>query len=307
MQSLRDLKRRIRSVRNIGQITKAMEVVSMTKMRRAQLFALEARPYALAAFEMFENLRSMTAEPPALLRKTAEKKRLLVVATSDKGLAGAFNENVIRKANAWIEERKARGEEMHIITIGKKAKDSFLRRGIEPVESYSGFGDFSTIRETSPVAERVTSGFLGGEWDSAEITYTHFRTTLKQEAVVRKILPVTEKGLSDIITSIVPEYGRFHEVAEREEPARYTYEFVFEPSPKEILDSLLPELLKVHLHHTILESNASEHSARMIAMKSAHDNADELGGELNLTYNKARQAGITQELSEVVAGQAGAD
>jgi F-type H+-transporting ATPase subunit gamma len=292
-------------VKNIGQITKAMEVVSMTKMRRAQIFALQARPYAVAAFELFENLRSMSPEIPALLAARPDTCELLIVVTSDKGLAGSFNENVIRRALKWIGEREASGKEFALIVVGKKAKDALERKGYMLAAIYTGFGDYSTLEETSPIALRMIRGFFEGEWSGASIISTHFRTTLRQETALHKILPVTEDSLHDVVNSIVPEYGRFHEVGEEEKHRlSYQYEIVFEPNSKEILDALVPELLKIHLHHSILESNASEHSARMVAMKAASDNAKELGGELNLVYNKARQAGITQELSEVVAGQA---
>ncbi|HVS79898.1 MAG TPA: ATP synthase F1 subunit gamma [Candidatus Paceibacterota bacterium] len=306
MQSLRDLKRRIRSVKNIGQITKAMEVVSMTKMRRSQAFALDARPYSIAAFEMFLNLLTMAPEQSGLLQARPDTKKLLAVVTSDKGLAGAFNENVLRMANRWIEDRKKEGKEYALLVVGRKAKDAFERRGEPIVESFTGFGDYSTLEETEPVAKRIVGGFVAGEWSGADIAFTHFRSTLKQEAVLRQVLPATKEALEEAVRAIVPESGKYHELAEEEiaETDGYSHEFIFEPSPKEILDELIPELLKIRIHHAILESNASEHSARMVAMKSASDNARELSGELNLDYNKARQSGITAELAEVVAGQA---
>lgn len=308
MQSLRDLKRRIRSVKNIGQITNAMEVASMTKMRKSQVFAIGARPYALAAFEMFENLRTMTPEPPMLLQNRPVTKKLLVVVTSDKGLAGAFNENVIRKSLQYIAENNDEENELTIIAIGKKAADAFQRRGIKVQESHMGFGDFTEFEQTSPIASHIIAGFVEKQWDSVDIAYTHFRTTLRQETVIRKILPITADGLLESLEAIVPEYGRFHEIADQDKSEMppfvgYNYEFIFEPNPREILDALLPNLLKVHFHHAILESNASEHSARMIAMKNATDNAEELEGELTLVYNKERQARITQELLEEVGGQ----
>lgn len=304
MQSLKDLKKRIRSVGNIEQITKAMEVVSMTKMRKSQLFALQARPYAVAAFEMFDNLLHMTAERPELLRDRPVKNTLLVVVTSDKGLVGSFNEAAFRKAALWMSGEEKAGRSYSVIAVGKKSKEHFERKGVPLAASFVGYGDFTSIRETVPVAERMIEGFLSEQWDAAEIVYTHFKTTLRQETVQKKVLPVTKKSLKEVIEAILPEHGRYHELAGVREPRlKYKYEFVFEPSPKVLLDALIPNLLKVHVHHVILESNASEHSARMVAMKNASENAGELKGELSLEYNKARQAGITQELSEVIAGQ----
>jgi len=306
MQSLRDLKKRIRTVGNIEQITKAMEVVSMNKMRRSQQFALSARPYAVASLELLQNLLKMTSSDsdiPKLLQDRVVNKKLLVVITADKGLAGAFNENVLRKAAIWITEQTENN--YSVLAVGKKAKDFFERKGINLVDSFYNFGDYTHVHETTPVAEKIMSGFLSEEWDSVEVIYTHFRTTLRQETVHKKILPVTLKGLEDVIEGIIPEYGKFHEteISRIEAENHFNYEYLFEPNPVDILNVLIPSLLKTHIHHIILESNASEHSARMVAMKNASENADELGGELTLSYNKARQAGITAELSEIIAGQ----
>lgn len=305
MQSQKDLKKRIRSVASIEQITKAMEVVSMTKMRKSQAFALKARPYAVASLELLHNLLHMNPHPQPLFEVRPVRTRLLVVVTADKGLAGAFNENVLRRAMQWIAERDEKGESYEILAIGKKAKDHFDRRKIPIDLSLFGFGDYVFLHETMPVANHCIEGFLAKRWDRVEAVYTHFRTTLRQETVLKRILPVREEGLADVIEGIVPEYGKFHELSgePRQEKLRYNYEYKFEPDPDEVLAVLISSLIRVHIHHVILESNASEHSARMVAMKSASENASELGSNLTLSFNKARQAGITQELSEIIAGQ----
>lgn len=304
MQSLKDLKKRIRSVSSIEQITKAMEVVSMTKMRKSQQFALQARPYAIAAFEMFDSLLHYAKERPALLTPRPIRRKLLVVVTSDKGLVGSFNESVLRRAGAWIAAAEKDGVEYAVMAVGRKGRESLERKKVPLVASFHGFGDYTSIMETVPAAERILDGFFSREWDSVDIVYTHFRTTLKQETAQKRLLPATKKGIHEVIEAIVPEFGKYHELARSRHPrGKYNYEFVFEPSPAEILDALVPSLVKIFVHHVVLESNASEHSARMVTMKSASENAKELVGELNLQYNKARQAGITQELSEVIAGQ----
>lgn len=313
MVSTKSIKQRIRSVRNIGQITKAMEVVSATKMRKSQQFALNARPYAAASFEMLENLLSRTPEKlmPPLLKPRPVHTTLLLVITSDKGLAGAFNANVLRKAESRIganPDANRREEKNLLLTVGKKAREYFERRGFSIHTSFFGFGDRSTLQETLPVADLVLKGFLAGEWDEVEAVYMNFRTTLVQEAVVKKILPVTRESIQEAVAGIVPERGRFSEEASKSyqleaKSSSYNYEYKFEPSPAEILAMLVSQLLRMHIHHIILESNASEHSARMVAMKNASDNARELIGGLTLAYNKSRQAGITNELIEITAGR----
>ncbi|TSC75424.1 MAG: ATP synthase F1 subcomplex gamma subunit [Parcubacteria group bacterium Gr01-1014_33] len=218
MSSIKSIKQRIKSVKSTSQITKAMEVVSATKMRKSQEFALRARPYAVASLEMIQNLLARVPELPPLLQTREVKNSLLLVITSDKGLAGAFNANVIRKVEQWIENRhviarvspkaisyslpskkiaasrlvRTRNDQIGgftLITVGKKAKEYFERRGIPIEKSFSGYGDYSSLEETSLVAETILKGFLEGQWDEVETVYTNFRTTLLQESVLKKILP----------------------------------------------------------------------------------------------------------------------
>ncbi len=307
-ESARDIKRRIKSVKNIAQITKAMEAVSANKMRKSQGFALDARPYALASLSMLENLLARTGKDnlPEALKNRAVKKSLLLIVTADKGLAGAYNSNIIRLADKWIANQKKEGKDFALITVGKKAKEYFSKRA-SVISSFSGFSDFSKLRQTNPVADAVTSGFLNKEWDEAKAVYTHFRTTLKQEVVLRKILPVTKDGIVEMVKGILPEYGKFasgsaETVVNKIDAHPYSSEYVFEPSPKHILDALVPRLLHMHIHHIILEANASEHSSRMVAMKNASENAKDIIGDLTLVYNKVRQAGITREIIEITAG-----
>lgn len=304
MPSTKSIKQRIRSVKNTAQITKAMEAVSATKMRKSQEFAIRARPYAVASLEMLKNLLERSTALPALLQKREIKKSVLLVITSDKGLAGAFNSNVLKKAEVWVEQKKKSGAPYVLLTVGKKAKDYFTRRGLTPEKSFWGFGDFSELEDTLPVTDQILQGFLQNSWDEAETIYTNFRTTLKQEAVLKKILPATKGGIEEVVKGILPEHGKYalsqnNNYGEK----KYNYEYKFEPSSEEILNNLVPQLLRMHIHHLILESNASEHSARMVAMKNASENAGELIKDLTLVFNKARQAGITRELTEITAGR----
>lgn len=306
MQSLRDIKRRIRSVKNISQITKAMEVVSMTKMRRTQLFALGARPYALAALDMLKNLLKMTppAKLPSILRERKINTRLLLLVTTDKGLVGGFNDVIFRKADIWITSNKSNNKDFKIITVGKKAKEYFERRGQELAGSFIGHGDFVDMEETDEVNNFVIDGYKNKKWDSVTVIYTHFKTTLRQETIERNILPTKEKFMEEIIEEIIPDYGMYSElkIAKEKKPVHYNFSYKFEPNAEKILGDLSSNLIRIALHHILLESNASEHSARMVTMKNASENATELKDKLSLAANKARQAGITAELSEIIAG-----
>ncbi len=306
MASSRDIKQRIRSVKNIAQITKAMEVVSMTKMRKSQQFALNARPYAMASITMLQNILKFAKNTKIpLLTVRAIKSVALVVVTTDKGLVGGFNDSVIVLAEARKKALEQKGIVVHVITVGRKAKEYFDRKKATPVFHVEGFGDYSEFSETKPVADAVLTGYQEQKWDEVHVFYTHFKSTLRQVAHERKILPTTEDALEEIISEIIPETGRFSELRkEKEERAttKYNYKYTFEPSPEALIEKLVQNLLRTALHHLILESNASEHSARMVTMKSASDNAGELKDRLTLQYNKVRQASITAEISEIVAG-----
>lgn len=303
MPSIKSTKQRIKSVKNIAQITKAMEMVSATKMRRSQLFALSARPYATASLLLLKNLLARAPLlPPLLQKRRKESTALLVVIASDKGLAGGFNAHILKKADAWIAARRAQSIDFRVVAIGKKAKEHCERRGVALVRSWTGLGDYAKLAETIPIANFLMEGFLARAWDGVEIVYTNFRSTLAQEQVVKKILPATMASIEDAVRSILPERGRFAYVMDFEQTPRYRYTYAFEPSSAAILETLATQLIRVHLYHTILESNASEHSARMMAMKNASDNAAEIITDLARAYNQMRQAGITRELTEIITG-----
>lgn len=306
MASTKSVKQRIKSVKNTAQITKAMEVVSATKMRRSQEFARIARPYAVASLELLNNLLIRTPVLPDLLIQRNITRTCYLVITSDKGLAGAFNSNVIKKFESLIQARAQTNLPFATIAVGKKIKDYSERRNIVMEKKFSGFGDYTTPQETRGVADTIMEGYISGLWDEVIAVYTNFRSTLRQEIAVKKVLPTTQEGIADVVKDILPESGRFAQPQQHQENQsanKFSFEYTFEPSPKEILDSLVPQLIRVHVHHIILESNASEHSARMVAMKSASDNARELMENLTIAYNKARQSGITQELTEITAGR----
>jgi F-type H+-transporting ATPase subunit gamma len=303
MASGRTLKNRIKATKSIKQITKAMEAVSAVKMRKSQNVALSARPYALTALEILYGISFIAnhASLP-LMEKRPVKRICLAVITSDKGLAGAFNSNVIRKAEKIL---KQGDKEFVIVAIGKKARDYFSKRDTRVVGEFVGAGDFGTISETKHISDCLSNLFLEQKCDETILIYTNFVSALKQEVVARKILPFSEESLKEIVDSITPLRGRYANMPKALGTIniKNSTSFIFEPSPTEILETLLPKLLEIQVFHAVLEANASEHSSRMIAMKNASENAGELIDGLNLIYNKARQALITKELAEITGGR----
>ena len=316
MATLRTIRLRIKGTKNIKQITRAMEAVSAVKMRKSQSVALAARPYATASLRMLKNLEASMRKGDtgvhALLTKregspNAEggrvKKTLLVVITSDKGLAGPFNANVLKKAEAFIKTRNT----SLVATVGKKATEYFSRRNRKPLISWTGFGDFASVEEVEPLFEGIHEAFTSGKADEVFICYTNFLSAMKQEVVLRRLLPFSEEGLEEMVRGIVPAKGKFSEIgleskASPSGKARPYGGYLFEPSPNEIFDEILPALLKIEIYHAILEANASEHSSRMVAMRNATDNAGELIKSYTVSLNKARQSAINKELAEITGG-----
>jgi len=274
------------------------------KMRKSQGVALAARPYATAALKLLRHLHAaapeVVKEVAPLLARREVRNVLLVVITSDKGLAGPFNTNVIKKAEAFI---KSSGANVTLATVGKKAAEYFSRRGRTPLASWTGFGDYADIREVEPLFQAATDAFTGGKADEVYIVYTNFLSAMKQEVVLRKLLPFSEEGLEEMVKGIVPERGRFADTnVQNVVHVEGATEYMFEPTSEGIFTDLLPALLRIEIYHSILEANASEHSSRMMAMRNATDNAGELIKSYTVSLNKARQAAINKELAEITGG-----
>ncbi|MDP2668992.1 MAG: ATP synthase F1 subunit gamma [bacterium] len=325
-ESLQNIKSRLGAVKNIGQITKAMEVVSATKMRKSQETALGSRPYAFFALELLEKLLKTGDLQKINIPLSASreiKKTLVVVVASDRGLAGSFNSQIFRTVDALLAKDKFAGEPAHefvFVAVGKKAENYVLSSKGGPasgwknnlIAKFHGFGDFIETREVSPLAEFLTEGYLKEKFDRVLVASTHFRTALFQEVLTRQILPFDLRDIEKTVKEIVPERGRYAENAISYTPyaaehtaygVRHATDYILEPTPAEILNSLIPHLFKMQVYHIILEANASEHSARRVAMKSAADNADEISTDLSISYNKVRQASITSELIEITGTQ----
>jgi len=316
MQSSRDIKRRMRSIKNTQQITLAMEAVSASKMRRSQEYALSARPYAENALRLLSNVSEKTDKElhPLLesplneftkeIKKNLGKKVCLMVISSDKGLCGGYNNNVFRAANKYIIEHRNENpdDDIDIITVGKKTKRYFEFQKKPIMSEFVGFGDYIRLEQTLPLAQKIIKTYLEKKYSFIMCAYTDFVSTLKQEVAIRQILPITKIGIEKIVQEIGPASDKDVTLnVTNNRTQRNVYEYKFEPSPKKVLDQLLPLLVEIQVHHMILESNASEHSARMVAMKNASENAQNILGELTLFYNKARQTSITREISEVVS------
>jgi F-type H+-transporting ATPase subunit gamma len=283
--STREIRRRIRSVKNMTQITRAMEMVSASKMRRAQRNVLATRPYADRLFDVMGELtaRAVGARNGTLLEVRPNVTKIgLIVVTPDKGLTGAMITNVVRRAGRFLLDERERGRQLEVLAVGKKGRDFLIRTGQNLVAEVTKLGDYPKLVDTLGIATSVISGFREGRYDEVYVIYSEFVNTLVQRPALKRLLPVEPPN----------------EAIEKQ--VDYTYE----PSQEEVLQDLLPRFVEVQLYQAILESIASEHSARMVAMRNATDNAKDLTRDLTLSYNKTRQANITKEVSEIASGAA---
>jgi F-type H+-transporting ATPase subunit gamma len=297
MESLQQLKTRKAAVANVGKITKAMEVVSATKMKKSQDVAKRTRPYAYAALDLLKTASRVSPFRTVHTETRKSGRTLLVLVASDRGLTGAFNANVLRHADTTISELSA---SPLVITVGKKASAYALKNSLEIAGEYEGFGDFVEYSETLPLSDAILREFESNKDIASVVTLSmHFRTTLKQEVLRREILPTNALKIEETINNILPE----NLTNENPISSVHSGEYIIEPSAEILAKTLIPYLIRMQIFHLILEANASEHSARMVAMKTATDNADELASDLTLSFNKARQESITNELIEITSTQ----
>lgn len=297
MANLLDIRRRIRSVKNTQQITKAMKMVSAAKLKRAQDRVITARPFANKMMEVLGELASRTDENfhHPLLDARGDERYLVVLITADKGLCGAFNTNLTKAAQAFIREHE--GKSIEVMPIGRKGRDFFRRRHVPLVNEYIGLTGKGRVEyaEAVDVARDVMKRFTEDEaLDKVFIIYNEFKSVLQQRVVVEQLLPVSR-------TAETPEEASAREAGAR--PLTFT-EYIYEQPPAEIFSRLLPRLVETQIFRALLESVASEHGARMTAMDSASKNAGELISSLTLNMNRIRQAAITNEIIEVVSGAA---
>jgi F-type H+-transporting ATPase subunit gamma len=279
MASQRDIRRRITAARNIKQITRAMQFVAASKLRRAQESVLAARPYSEKIDEVLADLAAVLGpEDHPLLREESPGKRLIIVMTTDRPLAGPLNANVVRYTARLITETKS---ELAVVTVGRKGRDA-LRRARVPIEAHFGnYGDRPTFADVLPLARLVTDGFLAGEFGAIDVVFSRFVSTLTQRPEADRLLPISPAKDTEGIPG---------------------NQFIFEPNPAAVLERLLPRYVATRIYQAVLESKASEESSRMVAMKNATENAESLIDDLTLAYNKVRQANITREMIEIATG-----
>ncbi len=297
--ALKAIKNKIKSVDRTRKVTKAMEAVSAVKMRGSQQRALSGRAYARAAVSVLSRISGVAVQNKhALTRVRPIERALLVVITSDKGLAGSLNAGVIKETEKVIAGLGLPKEKISLITLGRKAKEYFARRGYEIHASYENMSDVVSVEDMQQITNIATQSFALGSSDYVALVYTNFYSTFEQRSISQPLLPLSIESVAQLVGGIVPEKGKFSIQAERKAPDTYTVE----PSEEVLFNELLPRLVGITVYHALNESKASEHSARMVAMKNASDKSLEMSKDLTREYNKERQAAITSELSEIVGG-----
>lgn len=313
MSGAREIKSRVNSIQSTRKVTKAMQMVSTAKMRRAVNEVTHIRPYAHGAWSVLANLsRAVETSRNALLQKREVKKVLVILITSNRGLCGGFNTKISKMFSSYLEDTlslkrvgKAKNEEKNtkekivvdVLSVGKKGEKMALSHGLHLIASFPDLMHTPSFEESRLVANMAIEGFETKEYDKVCVIYTDYVSSLVQQTKIRQILPLDveefEKQLAEMDT-LAKEY------AMPEKPFEYT----IEPSPEKVLEVLIPSLVRTMVYHMALESNASKEASRMIAMKNATDAAGEIADELTLVYNRVRQSKITQEIAEISAGRA---
>ncbi len=294
MPPLREVRNRIKSVKNISQITRALEAVSASRVRRAQARVLASRAYAQKAWEILINVQNASTgavSHPLLTERTEIKNVLVVLITSDRGLAGSYNSNVIRVADRFAERF---GKPVQYVPIGRKGRDSLIRSGANVIAEFSDLPPEPKIVDIAPIARLAIDAFLGGEVDEVFIAYTDFVNMLAQRPTVLPWLPLTTHEDARRVA------GEFVKEVPTVSAGSLIYDY--EPSANAVLNEMVPRFTELQLYQALLEAQASEHAARMAAMRNATDNATQLVADLTLEYNKARQATITAEILDIVGG-----
>lgn len=283
------IKSRLKSVGSTKKITKAMEMIAAAKMRKAVNAALDARSYATLAWNLLVNLSKTQKAQIPLLAVRSVQKVLMIIITSNRGLCGSFNSNIIKKTAVQL---KSEQSAVDVIGIGKKGADFAKKMGFNLVAAFTNMTDTPSLDDALPIAKMVIDAYEKKSYDKVIVAYTDFKSAIFQLAKLTQVLPISEKDLEKM-------------AVEGEKPDKENLkEYLFEPNRLDVLQMILPRLVETQIYQTMLESAASEHSARMMAMRTASDAASDMIKELNLNFNKARQAGITQEIAEIAGGAA---
>lgn len=285
MASLRQIRRRIKSVKSTKQITRAMQMVAAAKLKKSQSRLISARPYARKMDELLSNLAADSDQiNNPLFEKREVKNIALVVISGDKGLCGSYNVNIMRHAEAFLQEHP-KGK-VQLVLVGKKANEYFRRRGYPILYAITDLGGNLNLGRIQEITRDITNDFLSGKVDEVKLLYTNFLSAMRYQPTLTQFLPIEQKA----------------EVKTEKSPVKKELNYIFEPDAKQIFDALLPRYLNTKIHISIAESFTSEHSARMIAMQNATDAANDMIDLLTLTGNKLRQAQITKEIAEIVGG-----
>lgn len=296
--ALKDIKNKISATHRTHKVTRAMEAVSAVKMRKTQSAAIAGRSYARAAVSILARLSGsadLSRHPLTTAREV--KKVALVMLTSDKGLAGALNSGVIKAAVEAVGAYPIAS--VTVYAYGKKGEEYFSRRGYHIARAYENKKDAIEISVMEELVAELSNEFVKGTYDEVLVAYTNFKSTFEQMPSVRCLLPLSLADVTQLVHDIIPEKGKFSELKEIESPAAYS----IEPDGSEVFDILVPRLVAVSLYHLLLETKASEHSARMVAMKNASEKSKEVAHDLTRLFNKIRQAAITREVSEIISGR----
>lgn len=295
--ALKQIKNKIKATVRTSKVTKAMEAVSAVKMRKSQERALEGRPYAESALRILERVsHAVESKQHPLFLENNSSRRCVIVITSDKGLAGSLNSSVLKEVNGLLHQ--CANDTVDFVCFGKKAFEHFTRRGFAVPLHYVNIQDEVTMNDVEEVVNFVSTTFRQQTYRTIHVVYQSFVSTFEQEAVLHEILPLKSSSLQEIVKGIVPKRGKYSDIHLETKPTAYT----IEPNPSAVYETILPLLIKIMLYHALLESKASEHSARMVAMKNATDKAHEVTKLLTLEYNKKRQSIITAEVSEITGG-----
>ncbi len=294
--ALKQIKNKIIATRKTGKVTKAMEAVSAVKMRKSQAKAFIGRPYVHSAMRILARLsESQDGLSHPFAQKRTSGKVLAVIVTSDKGLAGSVNSAVLKKA----EELFKAHSNVETICIGRKATEFVIRQKKEILSSYTNISDDVSLPDVLSMSTQIIETFKSGAYSHVYVLYQNFISTFEQEPTQRQILPIDPAEIHFIMQGIKPKHGKWSDDVTLTDTKRV---YTIEPNAEEVLNTLIPQLVQIMLYHALIECKASEHSARMVAMKNATDKSKELAKALTLTFNKQRQAAITAEVSEITGG-----
>jgi F-type H+-transporting ATPase subunit gamma len=305
--SLRDIRRKMKAIKSTRQVTKAMELVAASKMRRAVQNAQMLRTYALTAWAILRKVSHVHAGAShPFLEEKPVRKVLAIVFSTDRGLCGSLNTQLFRSLTQYMQGVKGIGPDtsLEFIAVGRKVQQFLTRNNAKVAAAFPAMSNHPSFRDVLPVGRMAMDGFRAGTYDHIVLVYTDFVSALFQEPTIKVLLPFSESELKNMLKGMFQRKRLTKEELGMIDNTLPMTEYLFEPSETEVLDRILPQLSELQIYQAALESAASEHSARMVAMRSASDNASDILGDLNLTYNQTRQANITAELAELSASKA---